>query len=844
MKLNHLKKLAAAMAMALAVTALPVAPSAEAAATPDFKTYRTTLYENSSAEGTYLYTVKNLKKGYKVNWSLSGSGVDFAELKYISRKAAGSTSSNKVTIKTLGDIKAKNSKLTIIAKVYNTSGKLVKTLKDNVTLKIQATNVSFKTNKIQEPLDSLSVGKSYDFDKTFLPYNSTSVSHWEIKDSDGVDHSSEITSAGVWTPTKEGIYTLTLSARSSRNGKNLCQTSITAVVGTSLSSVTQTAVNEFKAVFKGDVSKKITPESFTIKENRGLASVLPKSVAFSEDGKTVTVVTHTNFKDGKAYTVTCGNTAKTFTASAGEVARISILTETVPANIATPIEYALYDSNGIDVSAIAKGTVEFNASVTNGYLTVDDQLFLTTIGKGGTVTVTYTDGSNKFTATKNIVCRAAEATTVAANDFTITNSSIAPDFTASDYKANTSISIGDIGYAHFRAMDDNKNVINYSQVTYASSDDNTLIVESDGRMTPIREGKAVVIVSAFEGLTETTYTFQVMVKPAKKLSALKLSTPNVTMSNCGDYNYKKYVDVIPLDQFGGEIDVSLCEVTVSETYGIPLANYHASTGQLELSVPGGLSAGNYTLTVTAVYNGVTATQKFYLTVVNVPSSNAIAYVLEMSTGSNTVDISLRNGSKLDDKTVYARLAQYQGGVFAGYSYFESAIVTKGGKYYTGDLTLEGSSTKITNSMESNGLPLILAKVTNTGGSQVVKKAQTGTYSIIATLNGRQYTLGLTITDKQTSPAVTIRSTTSSVSVKNALDLAKNCLNIPVGYELIDCSVVGTTATGSAVPVSSRGKLHIQNVTLRNQITLVNTDGSPVTVYATYTINIGKTLTNK
>lgn len=847
MKLHYFKKLAGAMALALTVAALPAAPAveAEAAATPAFKTTRTSLYENSSAKGVYTYTVKNVKKGYKVNWSLGGNGAEFAELKYISRKAAGATSSNKVTIKTTGDIKAKNSSLSVIAKVYNPSGKLVKTLKDDVKLKICATSVSLKTSKIKDPLDALSVGKSYDFDKTFFPYNATSVSHWKVTDSAGVDHSSEITSAGIWTPTKEGTYTITVSARSSKNGRDLCQFSTTAVVGTALSSVTQTAVNEFNAVFKSDVSKKITVDSFTIKESNGLATVLPKSVSFSKDGKTVTVTTHTNFKNNTSYTVTCGNAAKSFVASAGEVTRIAILTETAPANIPTPIKYALYDANGIDVSTMAKGTVDFSASLTNGYLTENNELFLTTVGKGGTVTATYTEGTGKFTATKTIICKEAEASAAASNDFTITDSNMMPDFTASDYKANTSIAIGDTGYAHFRALDDNKNVINYTNITYASSDDNTLIVEANGKMTPIKEGKVVVIVSAFEGSAETTYTFTVTVQAAKRLSSLGLSTTTVTMSNCGDYDYKKYVDIIPFDQFGNKMDASKCTVTLSDTYSYSFASYNADTGKVVLSVPYGTPATTYTITVTAVYNGVTATQKLYLTVVNVPNSTAIGYVAELSTGSNTIDISIKDGDKIEDKTVYARLGRMQGGIFAGYNYFDSAVITKGSKYYSSDLTLPGSSTKITNSAENMSLPLILAKVTtDADGHKVVQKAETGTYSIILSFNGRQYTLGITVTDKANAPSVTVRSTTSNAICNNALELAKNCLIIPDGYEILSCTAVGTTATGIDIPVTSKGKLHIQTVTLRKQITLTDTDGTTATAYTTYTVNVGQTLTNK
>lgn len=854
MKLDYVKKLAAALAVALAVTALPAAPAPEAraAAAPAFKTTRTNLYENGTAKGTYLYTVKNVKKGYTVKWSLGDAGAEYAELKYISRKVSGTTSSNKVTISTVGDLKAKNNKLDIVAKVYDTKGKLIKTLKDSVTLKIQATDISFKTNKIKDSMDALSVGKAYDFDKSFLPYNSTSVTHWVVTGSDGSDHSSEITSAGVWTPKKDGSYTITVYGRNSRNGKNICSATLKAVVGTALNSVEQTAVNQFKAVFTSDVSKKVTKDSFTIKESNGLATVLPKSVVFSSDGKTATVTTHTNFKNASSYTVTCNSSKKTFTASAGEVVRIAVLTSSVPANVATPIEYALYDENNIDVKAIAPGTVEFSANITNGILSEDNRLLLTTIGKGGTITATYKDGKKTFSTVATIICREAEASDIANNDFTITSNLTAPDFDAADYTAKTTISLGETGYAHFRATDSEGAPIAYSKLLYSSSDDNALIVEDNGKMTPIKEGKAVVIVRAFEGPVETNYTFTVTVQPKKKFSSLGLSTANVSMSNCGDASYKRYVEVIPYDQFGNKLSLTNSTVTVSNTSYLSLARYNAATGLVELTVPGGTPAGTYTVSVFVVSDNVSLSQNLYLTVVNVPSNTTAttSYALEFDTNNKdsnnkTADVSLKDGDPVGSKVVYARLATYRNGIFAGYIPFNSSMIMKDNKYYTTDLTSAPLSSVVTNT-GGRELAISLTQIIGGGDNTIgtVEKAETGVYTVILTYNNQQYASSLRITDTENAPAVSIKSITSSVTATNALELVKNCLTVPEGYEITNCTAVGETATGDRIPVVSGSKLHISTVTLKHMITLKTLTGTEWKVYVPYTVTVAQTLTNK
>lgn len=843
MKLQYFKKLAAAMAFAVAMTALPAAPASQsqAAAAPVFKTYRKNLYENGSSNGSYTYTVQNIAKSYKVDWSLGEAGVDFASLDEITTTASGKTVSNKVTIETAGSSKAKNSTLSINAKVYNASGKLVKTIKDNVTLKIQATNVKIDTTKITDGLTSLSVGKAYDFDRKITPSNSTSKTYWSVTDSAGVDCSSQINTSGIWTPTAEGSYTITAITRNAKTAKELCRDEVTAVVGTTLSSVKQTAVDEFQAVFGTDVSKKITANSFTIKESTGLASVLPKSVAFSQDGKTVTVTTHTNFRNATDYTITCGTSSKSFKASAGQVASIAIRTSSVPVNVATAIDYALYDANGINVKKISKGSVQFTANVTNGYLTDDDKLFMTTVGSTASVTATYIEGATNYSSTRSIVCTEAKATEISKTDFTITNTAAAPNFAASDYKAKNSISVGETGYAHFRAIDSNNAQVNYTKLAYASSDENTLIVENNGKMTPIKEGTAVVSVTAFEGSAESYYTFTVSVQPKKKLTGLGLGAATVTMSNYPDAYYKKYVEVIPYDQFGNKMSLDNFAVSFSTTNSLPLASYDSSKGQVELSASG-IAAGTYTLTVTATYDGISQSQNLALVVVDVPyDSTAIGYSLELDTGNKAIDISMKDGDSADGKTVYARLAKMQGGVFAGYAYFDSAFIRKDNAYYNADLTTGSYASQISIA-GSNELPIILTKLS--GDSNTVVKAATGTYSIVVVLNNRQYTYGLTITDEQNAPAVSVKSTTSSRTVYNALELALDCLSAPAGYDIIDCTAVGTTGSGASIPVSSGSKLHILTVTLRNQITLKTSAGVEQKVYVTHTVNVGQTLTNK
>ena len=98
MRLQSKKLIAVLCALAMIISVFPV--QADAAAKPKFVKNYTVLYENSTGKGVYTYTVKNLIKGQKVKWSISGTGKRYAKLSKTTTKVSRTTSSNKLTIRT------------------------------------------------------------------------------------------------------------------------------------------------------------------------------------------------------------------------------------------------------------------------------------------------------------------------------------------------------------------------------------------------------------------------------------------------------------------------------------------------------------------------------------------------------------------------------------------------------------------------------------------------------------------------------------------------------------------------------------------------------------------------
>ncbi len=836
---QFMKKVAVLLALVLTVTSIPV--SAKAATTPAFRSKKTNVYENSSVNGVYKYTVSGVQKGYKIKWGITGTGKKYVTLKHKTTKATKTTSSNQITINTNGDTAAKNVKFNVIAKVYDKSGNLIATVKDKPTIKICAETLTMSTAKVGSSLEGLAIGQAYDFDAAVTPLNATSNVYWTVTATDGTDHSTEITSDGVWTPTAAGEYTIKAEARNSATSKVLCAGSVKVSVGAYIKAIAQTGANELKVVFSTDVTDKLTDENVTIEAKAGTSTVVPKEFKYDTVGKTVTITTHTNFKNNTEYVFSYGNASKTFTASVGEPVTAKILTETVPADTFVTLEYALYDSKGIDVKNACSGEITLDGEITNGTLT-DGILYMTTPGKKANITLTYTktDGST-LTASKTITCVEATVEEAAKTQFTITDSSTTPDFDDSDFESVNYIALEDKGYVHFRALDSEGDEITYDAVKFSSSNDNVLIVTEDGELTPIKTGSVKIFVVATKGETELNYTFSVSVKAAKELSSVTLSTTSVTMSNAYEEGYQKTIDVTAYDQYKNEYDLSAATVEIEEvSSNNSYADIEFDSDKDQIIIKNTLTSGTHTYKVTVTIDDKEVSANFKLIVKQIPySSSTINYSIEVS--DNSID-TVVNKKTTGDKTAVIRLAQYRGGVFEKYVEFESATIKKGGKYFTTDLTVEGSSDEVNASDGGTSLTVTAMKL-----ATECKKADTGSYSVTikyyndSTNTYKTTSATIKVTDTQVAPAFSVDKLVSGTKVTNALDLVRECISVKSGT-IYDCTAVGEDETGSKISISSGDQLHIKTISVKEEVRTGSSDYPVVYVY--HTITVGKTLTNK
>lgn len=832
---------AAAMMLAAAILLVSVNIPAGAAETdPYYKRTYAEMYDNLSNKGVYTVAVKNLKKGYTVKWSILGGGKAYASLAERTTKAVKTAVINKVTVNSNGE-SLEGKRIGVRAKVYDTKNKLIKTLSMIAALKCKAESIDIDTTQITDVsggLDRLTVGHSYELTAIMSPANATSAAYWEITDAKGTHYDDEITADGVWTPQAEGVYTITVFAKNTPDGKVLCKSSIQVTVRTYMETVTQTASNKFEVTFNGDVSGIYKAADFTVKSNT--ASLPVKQVRYSEDGKTAIVTVSSNFTDRMAYTVTCGLDSEQFTASVGVPVALSLLTTQVQAEKETPLEAALYDAQGIDVTnTVDASAFLFEGEVTNGILNKEtNALYMQMPGKTARITVSYNVGNVKLSDTRVITCMETYVQAAAATRFTVTDTVNEPDFRVDDVRT---VTVGDVMYAHFRGLDENENAIVYDAVTYASSDVDALIInKTSGRMTPIKSGTVNVTVTVSGGNRTLDYTFAVTISEGRKLAGADLEKMSVIVSNVYEMNYQEKIKVTGRDQYGAVIGLKNETGTIFETSNrAVLASYDAKQDAIIIQAQGA-SEGTYQYVLELTQGGVSIMRNFTV-IVREPSYNS-AVTYRVIASDTTVDMA---ADMLDagDKTVTLKVAEYRGNIFYAYKYFSNASIQKDGRYYAVDLKQNGTSPILADGSDTLTLVPVTFKTNQGETIPSCQKAETGTYAVtfhFPSDSGADATVtaSIVLTDSQKKPGFTIRNLTATKRVKTAMELVNDCISVTDGT-IIDCTVAGTELTGDAISVSAGEQVHIKQITVRTVEQIAN----GTSVYMEYVIDVDKTLEN-
>ncbi len=817
---------------------------AKAAADPAFQETFSAFYENRANNGVYDIQVNNVQKGYILKWHITGKGKGYASFDTQKVIAQGKTAENTLTIDSKGEAAfAAGERIRITVNVYTAKWRLVNKITFAGKLQCKAKAIDMDTSGIKD-LNMVTAGEAYELKAKMTPSNSTSKVYWAVKDSKGTDCSSQITQDGKWTPVEPGTYTISVTARNSEKGAALCTKEVQATVGSFLDSVKQTASDRLQVTFNASVSDQYKENDFVIKS--GESTVLVKKIKYSEDGRTAELTTATNFADARNYTVSCAGYSKEFTSSVGKPVKLSITTTSAQAGKYTKIEYVLLDAKDIDVTnTVRDGIFYYTANATNGLLDKQtNQLFMTTVGSLANVTLEYTsaDGTVRLKDMKTIVCVAQKTEEASETKFTLTKNMQVPTFKEADVRE---LAVGDTMYAHFIAYNEDDAVITYDKILFSSQDPDSLIISAEGKITPIKAGSVTVVVTAYQGSVPVTYTYSINIKEARCMASVQMKETALAMSNVSITGYQKVIPVTAKDQYGENLALTNETGVVTEAYGKALSARYDNQKNSVIISAAKASGGIYNCTLAMTVNGVTLNQNFTV-IVSAPSGNQYTYQIE---ADSEMDLTIDETTSETDKLINVRVAEYRGGVFNNYMPILKATLRKGNATYGNDMTaVTGSALALDGGNVLTLTPMVIRS--GTDGVDICEKAETGTYTITVEFNQRYYygsttnrgtlTANIVIKDEQSVPEYTIQKLTTDTVMQNALQVAVNCISIPDGGSILNCSAAGTNLKGAAIPVRSGEQIHITSISVRAVLKMSNNRN----VYVTHEIPINRTFTNK
>lgn len=599
-----------------------------------------------------------------------------------------------------------------------------------------------------------------------------------------------------------------------------------------MASVKQTASNAFTAEFTADASKTITKDDIKVVAADGSSELAVKSVEFSADGKSATVTVFGNFVNATVYTVSCKDAKVELAAKVGAVAKVYIGTATAQQNIETPIEFTLFDADGIDVTPSVSLDTTCYVTITGDYSAAKldkaskASITMNTVGAKADVTVTYNSnvsGATDVTGTQTVECVDTKVTQ-GAKLFATKANAPGNDVNANSNCAKFYLGLSDANVTlpvgtrlstastpkavYFCAKDTKGDVISYDSYEVESSNDDVASATvnngyDSGKFASIdvvanTVGSAQINVKATKNGKATYYTIPVFVTTVAEAATMEVSINKPTMSDVNDSAYSGQITAKLFDkdhnEVAGNFTYELKTTDANRQFAV------SPTGEVTAR---GAEAKTYTIEVTGADNNnntKTFIKRINVTVKALPDNkSALNLVYQIELDRTAID---ENPSDKRDDSVTAKLYATYNGLFAGY------VRDNGGDTPEGVNIAEGTVTGSATTMISG----------------VTVSAEFGTLKF-----GTDADKGLIVTDGaaainstpgDTFKAVTVAAVTYDVATKTSAQLAKTGLyTIRYSYEQ-DGKATSKTRT---VTVSNSVFVPSVTVTTRTVDSFTNND---------------------
>ena len=589
-----------------------------------------------------------------------------------------------------------------------------------------------------------------------------------------------------------------------------------------LNSVTQSKLRELTVDVAGD-TKALKATDFTVVNPKTNVKYPVSKIAV--DSKNTTKVTLTMFadlSDATDYDVTLDGITKSFKATDGKVASISVDPLTIPYATEKEIKLVSKDANGVIVKELPYGKADSSYTFTintngNGY-TSGSNLYLNKAGDTAVAEISYKSGKYDKDGKPVDDIAAQKVTITAVDQSAVSEFAVKIDKAGKSFdkaKDSNKIAVEDTTRttAYFKIKDaDGKEVSDsvYNKYTVESSDKSVLMLDSNTITVDSNKTRSVVLKGVKVGTAYLLFkdrdnkivgSVAIDVVAKREVASITLDKNYLTISNTA--NTTRTVKATLKDQYGD--DWTLGTDYIKPEYkdssnGEKLTNISAAGNKVTVDVAGA-KIGTYNYYIQYWKDGKNPVSQVLTIVVSEPTDKADSSKIDsyrVSFDNETVDTTVKEGNldkTSDQADIKASLIGVAGGV-------DKTVVNSGVIYtvkkadgtvifgYEGNEAVPNPRTatvKTNAAINIDGVPATssLSSVTGkdlnisvvSGGAYKTKSLGAGSYTVIARYNGKVYTSNFVISDNQGKASVTFTPeyTSSNVlqfgaptSVKDAL----------------------------------------------------------------------------
>ena len=677
-------------------------------------------------------------------------------------------------------------------------------------------NAKAKTKKLTYTLKVAKVGVALSGDSvvaigstTKLTNTKKNSSRAKITYTSSDDSIATVAADGTVTGVKAGKATITAKITV---GKDSAETTKDVEVKKFiLNSVTQSKLRELTVDVAGD-TKALKATDFTVVNPKTNVKYPVSKIAV--DSKNTTKVTLTMFadlSDAADYDVTLDGITKSFKATDGKVASISVDPLTIPYATEKEIKLVSKDANGVIVKELPYGKADSSYTFTintngNGY-TSGSNLYLNKAGDTAVAEISYKSGKydKDGKPVDNIAAQKVTITAVdqsAVSEFAVKIDKAGKSFDKA--KDSNKIAVEDTTRttAYFKIKDaDGKEVSDsvYNKYTVESSDKSVLMLNSNTITVDSNKTRSVVLKGVKAGTAYLLFkdrdnkivgSVAIDVVAKREVASITLDKNYLTISNTA--NTERTVKATLKDQYGDDWTLTSGTDYIQPEYkdssnGEKLAVISATGNKVTVDVATA-KIGTYNYYIKYWKDSKNPVSQVLTIVVSEPTDKADNSKIDsyrVSFDNETVDTTVKEGNldqTADRADIKANLIGLAGGV-------DKTVVNSGVIYtvkkadgtvifgYEGNEAAPTTGTVKTNAaiqVDTNAVTSQrdLAGVTGkdlnisvvSGGAYKTKSLGAGSYTVIARYNGKVYTSNFVISDNQGKASVTFTPEYASSNV--------------------------------------------------------------------------------